>query len=168
MIIPSFTNGAVVTQTDLQFLIDPPRCQISQSASGTATSLADATATLVTFDTNVFDTDSMHSTASFTSRVVFNTAGLWDVNFYVALPAATYTALNFNLRLNSGGSSSGGGSIRNHPFGAGVQAGRILLSRTFIVGDYIELFVTQTSGAARVVGLGNNVTGVTCRWVTVA
>lgn len=167
MIIPSFTNGAVVTQTDLQFLIDPPRCQVSQSAAGTATSLPDATSTVVTFDTNVFDTDSMHSTASFTSRIVINTAGTWDIHAYCALPSATYTALNFNLRLNAGGSSSGGTSLRNHPFGGGVQAGRLLLTRTFIAGDYVELFVSQTSGAARVVGQGNNVTGFTCRWVAV-
>ena len=56
----------------LDFLLDPPRLW-AYDASGLA--LANATTTLITFDSEIYDTDTMHSTSTNTSRCTFTTAG---------------------------------------------------------------------------------------------
>lgn len=61
-------------KTNLNNLIVPPMCRCTNSA---AISMATGTDTAATWDTEDFDTDSMHSTASLQERIVPTTAGLY-------------------------------------------------------------------------------------------
>jgi hypothetical protein len=159
-VAPTFTDGNVVHQADLAFALDPPRVQCYQ---GTGVSCTNSTFTLMTFDTDVYDTDVMHDTSSVTSRVVFKTAGTYLIQAYSAFGSVP-TAHSINVRKNSGGSNSGGSSLRTHQFG-GVQAARLVFDLQFSQDDYIEVFVLQTSGGSLTTSTGNLVTGVTARWV---
>lgn len=152
----------------LNFLLDTYHCDVHD---GVGVVMTNATATLMTYDSEVSDTDSMHSTSSNTGRIVFNTVGRWDINVFVTLPAATYTTYDVNLRLNSGGSAVGGTSIRTFSYGSPGGAPRetvTSLTRVMAVaGDYIEVFITQTSGSNRTTsgGLGVYANGFQARWV---
>lgn len=59
------------------FLYTPPMCRAYQSS--TTENLATATTTAITFDSEDYDTDSMHSTVSNTDRVTATTAGKYVV-----------------------------------------------------------------------------------------
>lgn len=150
------------------FLLDTPHCEVHDNAGIT---LVNATATLMLYDTESNDTDNMHSTVSNTGRIVFNTVGRWDLNIFSTVPAATYTGYDINPRTNSGGSAAGGSSIRTFSMGSpgGAPRQHCINFKQVITtpGDYIEIFITQTSGANRVTsgGLGVKANGVQARWV---
>lgn len=165
------------TQWDAQvrdvflFLMNPPLCDL---AMNTGLLHANGTATLETYDTESADTDAMHSTVSNPSRIIFNTSGRFHLSAYVFMPQipTTYSTYTVNLRLNSGGSSAGGTSIRSFSYGTpgGAPAQSVThLSRVCTAGDYIEVFVTQTSGSSRTTdaSLGIFANGFQARWVSV-
>jgi hypothetical protein len=136
-----------------------------QAYDGAGVACANATSTLITFDSEANDNGAtydgaLHSTSSNTSRINLTTPGVWAISAYYALPSATYTAQVLNLRMNAAGSSSGGTSLRSAPFDP-LQAPRLLLVREYTsASDYVEMFVSQTSGASRTTSTGNNVTGI--------
>jgi hypothetical protein len=120
-------------------------------------SISSGTYTAVTFDSEVFDTDSYHSTSSNTSRITIPTgkggyyiitAGLAYAYASVLIPA------NIAIYLN-------GSEILNQAFSAeiDVNGGKVLAFPYYLnASDYIEVFTRQTSGANRTVG--NNSTNV--------
>lgn len=131
-----------------------------------AVSLADGADTLLTFNNELYDNDTMHSTtAPASSRITFTTAGVYDVKFQFQLPAATYTTSNVNMRLNSAENPAGGTSLG--PF---LPApGRFLnlaFSTAFNAGDHIQAWINQTSGAARVCSAGPTRTFFSAIWVS--
>ncbi len=156
----------------LNFLLDPPHCTISD---GVGISLPNNTATLMTYDTETDDTDSMHSTSSNTSRIVFTTGGRYQIGINNILPAPLGTGiwltLVVNIRLNSAGSSSGGSSIRSFTFNGYTarQTPPMMLSRLFTAADYVEIFITQQTSAGTSVttsgGAGAFACGVQASWV---
>lgn len=154
----------------LSFLLDPPRCDVSL---GSNISVTDGVATLITYDTEELDTDTMHSTASNTSRITFTTAGRYLVHVYVMWSSLLLSRCIVNVRLNSGGSSAGGSSIRSFDFNTSSTIPSqmcIPLERLFNATDYIEVFVTQTSGGTRPLQGGNGkfCTGLTARWIQIS
>lgn len=149
--------GEIVTAARLNALRDSldwsqgdfPRCHVYD---GTGITMTNATATLVTWNSEVYDNDTMHSTSSNTSRVTFTTAGLYEVHFRITLGGgSTITTLDMMCRLNANGASGGGTLIRTQPWesGAGLRTAELQFRRAFSAGDYVELFVTQASGANR-------------------
>jgi hypothetical protein len=132
----------------LDFLLNPPACHVSD---GTGVSLVNSTATLMAWDSEQFDTDGMHSTVTNNSRITFVTAGTYCVKINLSVPGATYTVFTINARLNSAGSSSGGTSLRSESYDdhSMQNVGTWVWERAFAANDYIEFFVTQTSGANR-------------------
>lgn len=142
----------------VDYLLDPPRCQVYQATGQTFTNGAAAAA--VTFDAETYDSDGMHDNVTNNSRITFVTAGTYILHVYTDLPAATYTVYTVTLRIN------GTTSIRTlafvNPAGGFI---RFTIERAFSASDYLEVLLTQTSGANRVAATGNNVTGVTARWV---
>lgn len=147
----------------IDFLLDPPRCRV---ADGTGIAIADGATVLMTWSNEVYDTDTMHDTVSNTSRVVFTTEGYYQTSFAIQLPTATYTVSNIDVRLNAGGVIGGGSNL----FQGNFQTARRLtgtFTRAYSAGDYIELFVTQTSGASRTTVTGDLRTFVETRWVGV-
>lgn len=109
---------------------------------------------LIVLDGESYDTDNMHDTVTNPSRVTFTTGGRYDVDVYVNMPAVgAYSQLDMHVRLNSGGSIAGGAAIRVQPFSDSIQAMPGCLfrfRRLFTAGDYIEVFIIQTSSATRV------------------
>ena len=130
------------------FLLNPPACHIHDS---TGVVLSNATATQLFWNSESFDTDSMHDNATNTGRITFTTGGTYVVRINLSIPAATYTVFLINWRLNSAGSSSGGTSLRSEAYDDHTMqtVGTWVWERAFTAGDYIETFVTQTSGANR-------------------
>lgn len=141
----------------IDFTYDPPRCQVAAAVGQVFT---DTVQTVVNYGTTVWDTDNMHDPVTNNSRVVLQTAGLYMIATYGDLPTATYTQFDVQLRVN------GTTSIRTMNFvnpDAGVY--RWQLYREFNAGDYVETLLTQTSGANRTGGTGNNVMGMTALWI---
>jgi hypothetical protein len=159
------------TKTPLDFLLNPPRCSVAYKAGDiSGDTIATGTATLIPFGTEGWDTDSMHSTSTNASRVVFNTVGLYQVSVFARFaPNATgYRMLN--VRLNAGGNSGFGSTLTTFAQPAAPSTTSTSISRTLDLnvtsaGDYIELFLTQTSGATLGVETGERVTGFHVRWV---
>jgi hypothetical protein len=136
----------------LDFLIDPPKCGVFDGAGLT---YVNSTAKLVTYNSESYDTDGMHNTTTNNSRIVFVTSGRYELNIFHNLPAGTvYTTYSVNLRLNSGGTAGGGSSLRTWSNANGADDFAASVNRQFDAGDYVELFVTQTSGGS-VVGDGS-------------
>src|SRR5690242_2498740 len=70
----------------LTFLLNPPAAQARRT---TAQSIPNNTPTVMLFDTEDFDTDTMHSTSVSTSRLTCNTAGTYKVEAYIPFDGAT-------------------------------------------------------------------------------
>jgi hypothetical protein len=143
-----------------------PRCHVYDNST---LSIPDSTDTLLTWSGEQYDNDSMHSTASLTSRIVFNTSGLYQVDVHCQLESATYTATAIRGRVNSAESTAGGTAIRYWLYGASVRKPDISFTRQFTAGDYAQFWLFQTSGATRVL---TNVAGqepfgsfATARWL---
>jgi hypothetical protein len=108
-------------------------------------SIANATLTALTFDSERYDTDSMHSTVSNTGRITFTTAGVYNLTFngVFASNATGYRVASF--RLN-------GTTYIGYFSQMAVSGDSTYLNVTtqykFAAGDYIEVVVYQTSGGA--------------------
>lgn len=62
------------------FFWDPPRCMVNHS---TGQSLVSGTHTLLTWDTEWFDSDGIHSTGTNPSRLTCITAGLYEIVLHI-------------------------------------------------------------------------------------
>lgn len=153
------------TKTVLDFLMNPPRVN---AYVGTAVSVSSGTSTLVTFDSEAWDTDSLHSTTTNPSRITINTSGQYLVTFYARFPSNSTGYRQCNLRLNSAGSSTGGSTLSTITLAA-VNGASTFVTRTLELtcnaGDHYELFVTQNSGASLSLESGTRVSGMEFRWV---
>lgn len=166
--ILSATNFDLGVRDPLQFLLDGyPRVHAYRS---TALNMVDGTPTLVSFDNEVFDNDSMHDNAVNPSRIKFPTEGMYEIDWLVTLATATYTALSFNIRLNAAGASGGGTSLRAQPYmlGNGSPNLALRMNRFMTAGDYLEAFVDQTSGANRAVSATSLGTRCFARWIAIS
>jgi hypothetical protein len=111
----------------------------------------------------------MHSTSANTSRVVFNTPGIYQVTAFARFTFNATGYRQLNVRLNAGGNSGQGSTLTTFAQPAAPTTSTSI-SRTFdlivtTAGDYIELFLTQTSGGTLGVDPGERVTGFHVRWV---
>lgn len=128
----------------LDYLASPPACRVYNSANE---SIASGAPTTVTFDTELFDTDSMHSTVSNTSRITINTAGVYIVTFHGYFQAAAdYTEAYVDFYKNGNLASTG----QSHSATTTSGAPRIFNADEFklAVGDFLEAKVFQVNGAA--------------------
>jgi hypothetical protein len=134
----------------LNFVLDDyPRVHAYQSGN---LPCLNGVAKLVTYDSEVYDTDAMHSTSSLTSRIVFTTPGLYRHTIKVHMATATFTTLNMTINKNSGGSVGGGVTLANPDFKSTASGpGNCVLIFNWpytVAGDYIEIFITQTVSAS--------------------
>jgi hypothetical protein len=133
--------GDVIRQ-DLEFLIDPPACSVFNNAAQTVAT--GTTGAALTANSENFDNNSMHSTATNTSRITAQTAGrylfLATVNF-----ANNATGLrNVFFRVN-GVTDYPGASV---PPVASGNSTTITGVRSIVCAatDYVECWGSQTSG----------------------
>lgn len=122
----------------------PPKCQAYASAN---TSIANDSGTVVDLDSERYDNDTMHSAVTNTSRITFNTAGLYVVTFVASFAAnaagdrsafirkngSEFLAMNQKKAVNSATVETG--------LGVSVQA-------MFDAGEFVEAMVQQDSGGA--------------------
>ena len=119
-----------------------PAARVYNSAN---ISIPNATLTALTFNSERFDNDSIHSTASNTSRLTATTAGVYSIsgNFTMA-PLGSGVGL-IGVRLN-------GSLIIAYQRFAGITATNLIqaIQTTYKldVGDYVELIAHQDSGSA--------------------
>ena len=131
-----------------------PGARVYNSANISA---ADAGDTALTFDSERYDTDGIHSTSSNTGRLTCQTAGKYMISFtgYFAY-AAGGGSRGFAIRLNG---TTGIAIVRNS---AVINVGDVTaftLSTIYdlAVSDYVEVTAYQISGAAlNVISSGNN------------
>lgn len=138
-------TAALMTQVrnNDEFFADPPACSIKET---TAQSVANNTSVAMTADEESFDNDSMHSTASNTSRITIQTAGRYlclakvdfapDADGHRVLRIMKNGATNYDL-LTVASPTAVTGTILS-----GAQS--LVLS----AGDYLECIAAHTAGAA--------------------
>ena len=153
--VPTFVDGTVAHQADLAFALNPPALFTYQNVQQAL--LVSATSTLITFDTNVYDTDSAgatHSTTTNTSRIQPLTAGshLITATLSFAINAAAAGNRALDLRKNAAGVSTGGTRVGFDARNAVVST--VLPSTCTITQvvqfngttDYLEMFGLQSQG----------------------
>jgi len=133
----------------INFLLSTfPRVHVYNAAGQSIPS--SATFNLMLWDSEIYDTDSMHSTSVNTSRITFTTSGTYHVDVMICFASATYTTLSLQVNLNGGGVIGGGTNLRQMLYDQGAgNAGPFTFDRFFTAGDYIEVFVAQVSGGAK-------------------
>jgi hypothetical protein len=147
---PNFTTGAIVTESqldtlsdDITFLANPPKCRVYNSANiSVATS---GVVQYLTFNSERFDTDSMHSTAVNTGRITFTTAGTYLVGANVQFASNATGFRDCFIRRNGTTSVA---YTRMANAGATVCIVPVQCVAAFSAGDYIEIGVQQSSGGA--------------------
>ena len=113
---------------------------VTKSGNQTLTTGVD---TFITWDTETFDTDTMHSTVTNTSRLTATTAGKYCVGGHVEIGASA-TGQRDVLIMKNGTTVVSRMAIDAAAAGVTIVpiAGFVQLSAT----DYVELRVTQNSG----------------------
>ena len=149
------------------FWLSRPRVSCYQGATAT-TCTTSGTAYVMNWDSEDFDTDSMHSTSTNTSRINITTAGLYLITVSVYFAASATGIRTIDIRKNAAGSSSGGTQItqfraESTATSSGQVNGAYLYPLTG--GDYFECFATQTSGGSLATVLGSTFTHVQAIWM---
>lgn len=123
---------------------NPPACRVYHDANQ---SINDNTVTTVAFNSERYDTDSMHDTASNNSRITFNKAGLYLVTFQGRFPAANdFSVADAHIRLNGStviAWNSGGRALSGS---ADLNVGVTTVYK-FAAADYVEARVHQDNTA---------------------
>ena len=159
-------NYLTFTRDAFAFLLSPPRCSIYQTAT---TSMATSgSSQLILFDTEAYDTDTMHSTSTNTSRVTATTTGLYLVTAALGFAANTTGYRLAQIRKNSAGAVGSGTRVAIASASA-VPTGATSLSFSAYVqltaGDYVEMFGLQNSGGALATVAGVGETMIQAQWV---
>jgi hypothetical protein len=140
----------------LAYLLSPPQCEVYQAVTQNIGSAATpASGNAITFDSEVMDSDGMHSTTTNTTRVVAPLADEYDIVGGVSFAGngtgrrGGQWAINGALVANTlTFHSSGSTSALSVPMRSTRQF--------FNAGDYVELWAAQDSGSTLATGTGPN------------
>lgn len=136
---------------------DPPACSVYNS---TTQSIGNASNTVLTANSENFDNDSMHSTASNTSRITIQTDGRYLFSGTVLFAANATGARSVGFLVNgttayiATSTTNIGGSLA-----MGVSGMRAIV---LAAGDYVECRAYQSSGG----NLDVTLTEFACFWMT--
>ncbi len=138
-------TAAAMTQVrnNGEFLIDPPACSIKET---TAQSVPDGVLTALTSNEENFDSDSMHSVTTSTSRITMQTAGRYLLVATVEFASNVTGHRQFEFLLNG---SAAYGLVRVDRVSTG-NATLMSGARPFVftAGQYAELRVLHIAGVA--------------------
>lgn len=125
---------------NLSFLHDPPTCRIYHSVDQ---SIGNSSDQAVVCNSERYDTDTMHSTSSNTSRITFTTAGKYRV-WVVGMFAANATGIRrVRLRLNGGSTYI---AQNNEVSLSGTETHIVAYTEyAFAAADYVEVMAFQNS-----------------------
>lgn len=160
------TIGATPTTSPYgaHFQANPPACRVFHNANQ---SINDNTVTTVTFNSERWDTDSMHSTSVNPERITFNTAGLYIVTFHAAYAsAADYDRTTYAIRLN--GTTVLAETITTDQDATFNPSASVSTVYKFAASDYVEARTYQdnTANAARnLIVAGNQSPEFSATWI---
>lgn len=166
---PTFgANGNVPTtylnqmRDILNALLNPPICEVIQTV---AQSIPNA-GTALLWDTEIVDTDGMHSTTTNTSRVTIQTPGRYLLGGAVCF-TANATGRRGSWWSVNGVALSGGEAIYASPSAGNPTTSARMRAIYLNAGDYLELFAFQDSGGALAtsVAFGQQQASMTARWI---
>lgn len=169
----TYTAGTPLTAAQMNAIRDnmtaaqnPATVQCYQATTGQ--SIPASVATAVTFNTNLYDPYTMHSTVTNTSRLTIPTGwgGKWRFNAAITWPTAL-AATYLQLQIYKNG-ALWAPSARDAYFGSGgVQpVSRLAWEGTGAAADYFEVFVFHNHSAAATLIPGSNGCVVAGTWVS--
>lgn len=128
--IPSYTTGA----------------RGARVYNSSAIAISNATGTKLTFDSEIYDTDGIHSTSSNTGRLTCVTDGIYSIGGNIQWQGNNTGRRLFSIVLNNTTSIADvrvlSGAAGNDP------AQNISTQYSLVAGDYVELSVYQDSGGS--------------------
>lgn len=123
----------------LNFLANPPAAQAYMSAAQT---INDAAITTLLYNSEVFDTDTMHSTAVNTNRLTFTSAGLYLIGVQAFFSAdADYELAAVGIR-NSGGVTMAQANDSGTDINTDMAVGITRLQK-MTAGDWVDTWCYQ-------------------------
>lgn len=168
--LPTFSN-TTLSASDLNaicaavdFWADPPRCNVYRA---TTQSVSSGSYDLILWDAedldNVQSGDSpMHDLTTDTGRIYIRTAGRYELSGQVTWADNSGSTRRHRVRLNSGGSSSGGTLLLEtyqDPLNGTLTASPLpTIEHQLSAGDYVEVFAYQATGGSLNVVAGYGVT----------
>jgi hypothetical protein len=117
-----------------------------------AQSIPNNTSTAVTFNSNVFDTSSIHSTSSNTSRLTMPTAGYWQFSYKISFNSSNTTGSRIAF-IRKNGSDVIGAAVFAIPSATVATSCVNTFMQNAAASDFFEVFVFQNSGGAVTVGI---------------
>lgn len=111
-----------------------------------AISCASGALTLLTFDSERYDTDQLHSTSSNTGRLTAQRPGVYLVTGNVEFAASATGYRQLVIRLN--GATQIGNVLVGAAAGGIVTQLQVVTLYQLAAGDYVELGASQNSGGA--------------------
>lgn len=167
-----FTSAYANTiKAAVDFLKNPPQVY---GYGSVAQSLANNTQVAIALDTEVFDIvqsgdTPSHDNVTNNTRLVCRTAGKYEVVGQAQIASSTGGLRSATVRMNAAGSGAGGTLITTNQqsplSGASTSVTTPAVIIPLTVGDYLELFALQSSGAAVNTVAGQGVTFLRMRWV---
>lgn len=152
----------------LNFLLNPDACSVYLTANQ---SIPNNTQTLLTYTSEAYDTATMHSTGSDTSRIVAQTPGLYEVKSMVTFASVAGGSRQIQVRKNAAGASGSGTQLvagKVAGFAASQNSVDVEKEIRLAVGDYIETFCFQDAGAGAQNAIsGDELTYFSARWVAI-
>lgn len=149
--VPDLASGATVTETNwdthlrdnINNLIVRPAARVYHSAAQSATS---GVSLWLAFNSERYDTDAIHDTATNNSRLTCQTAGIYLVEATLAFAANVTGVRGAQLLLNGTTNIA----IVREPAATGGHEHLLTISTTwaFAVNDYVEVLAFQSSGGA--------------------
>jgi hypothetical protein len=117
-------------------------CRVTNSANQ---SIPDTTVTTILFDTETYDTDTMHSTVTNTGRITFTTAGYYLLIGRVAFDVNNVGHRTLYIRINGSNNVASANATVFNTVASIVEITHVYRATA---ADYAELRVDQTSGGA--------------------
>lgn len=134
--------GGLVDAADLSLIANPPRCSVYMT---TAAAIATGTPTALTWDTEEYDTDGMHSTTTNTSRITCVTPGLYLLTSNIEWSAFNAGYIRLQFRIN--GVTYTAANVA--PFITATGQLAIATQYQLVAGDYVEVIATQSIVASK-------------------
>jgi hypothetical protein len=151
---------------NVAFLANPPACRVYKAAVQSLTNNSEAS---VIFDTERYDTNSMHDTVTNNTRITFNTAGLYVITCCLEMVDRTdYTEVYAFLRLNGAGNGIAIDRRVSADAADLVSALNLVTTYKFAAADYVEVRIRQSNVAAAAANLSaipNRSAELTATWV---